>query len=270
MTLLTCESFVPVGKFASTLCFLSRCEDSILMVEQAYLPLPPPLCSPQHSCVQYLYNTPWLFKMRKKSGGSGCRPRVFLFGITTLLEDQRESGALCLLMGRSPPTGSSTMCVHSLLPFNPQLFLISPSLLSHVSETSLNFMPPPYPPTHPQAPSISFLPSSSCVLVLNTTRTRTWVSGGAGASYITLWKIHTFLRTENRWRERGEERGCNCKLKITYRQVQNSLQCHFGSWDVESCHYTWSETSHPVHKSLKSGYTDPTLATAIMISTLFI
>lgn len=140
------------------------------------------LCSPWRSCVQYLYNSPWLFKMRKKSGGSGCRPRVFLFGITTLLEDQRESGALCLLMGRSPPTGSSTTCVHSLLPFNPQLFLISPSLLSHVSETSLNFMPPPHPP----APSISFLPSSSCVLVLNTTRTRTWVSGGAGASYITL------------------------------------------------------------------------------------
>lgn len=125
-------------------------------------------------------------KWEKKSGGSGCRPRVFLFGTTTLLEDQRESGALCLLMGRSPPTGSSAMCVHSLLPFNPQLFLISPSLLSHVSETSLNFMPPLYPPTHPPAPSISFLPSSSCVLVLNTTRTRTWVSGGAGASYITL------------------------------------------------------------------------------------
>lgn len=187
MTMLTCESFVPVGKFASTLCFLSRCGDSILTVEQAYLLLPPSLSSPRRSCVQYLYNSPWLFKMRKKSGGSGCRPRVFLFGITTLLEDQRENGALCLLIGRSPPTGSSTTCVHSFLPFNPQLFLISPSLLSHVSETSLNFMPP-HPPTpiHPPAPSISFLPASSSVLVLKTTRTRTWVSGGAGASYITL------------------------------------------------------------------------------------
>lgn len=103
------------------------------------------LCSPWRSCVQYLYNSPWLFKVRKKSGGSGCRPRVFLFGITTLLEDQRESGALCLLMGRSPPTGSYTTCVYE----HPRLFLISPSLFSHVSETSLNFMPPrTHPPIH--------------------------------------------------------------------------------------------------------------------------
>lgn len=31
-------------------------------------------------------------------------------------------------------------------------------------------------------------------------------------------------------------------------QVQNSLQCHFGSWDVESCHHAWSKTSKPEYK----------------------
>lgn len=49
--------------------------------------------------------------------------------------------------------------------------------------------------------------------------------------------------------------GCNHKLKISvWRrgggdgeaekiQVQNSLQCHFGSRDAESCHHVRSKTS---------------------------
>lgn len=71
-------------------------------------------------------------------------------------------------------------------------------------------------------------------------------------------------KDEGKWGGGGVQRwGCNRKLKITYTQVQNSLQCHFGSWDVESCHYTWSSTSQAVHKSLRSGYNNPTPTTDI-------
>lgn len=114
MTSLTCKR---------ALCWLESLQLVLLVTlwtihteEQAYLLLLPPLCSPQQSCVQYLYNSPWVFKREKKSSGSGW---LFLSGITTLLEDQRESRAMCPLMGRSSLTGSSTMCIHSLLPFNP-------------------------------------------------------------------------------------------------------------------------------------------------------
>lgn len=129
---------------------------TIHTAEQAYLLLLPPL----YSCVQYLYNSPWVFKKRKKkSSGSGW---LFLSGITTLPEDQRERSAPCPLMGRSPPTGSSTMCIHCLLPFKSSLLGFSSFLLLLSSSTSLKPSltsgPPLYQPAHPSTSSSNFCP----------------------------------------------------------------------------------------------------------------
>lgn len=123
-------------------------------------------------------------------------------GITTQLRDQRAQ-ALCLLMGRSPPTGSSTPCVlpcfhlilsprllllffpsDMLFPFPsalsfcnpPCLFLSFASLVLSISlNTLLTFIPPP---PHFSL-SFFFALSLSCACFEHT-RTRTWVSWGAG------------------------------------------------------------------------------------------
>lgn len=134
---------MPVGKFAHSLCSLSRCEDNIHPAEQAYLLLLPPLRSSRRSCVQYLYISLWgffffLFFPRWQR----LLPQSILVWHHNTFR-RSESGALRLLMGRSPPTGSSNACIHSLLPFNPLSSPAPPpSLLFYISETSLHFMDP--------------------------------------------------------------------------------------------------------------------------------
>lgn len=78
------------------------------------------------------------------------------------------------------PSSPLSSSFHSPLLKKKSSLCLSSSSSTVLSENLSTFIFPP--PT----PSISSLLSSSRVLVLKHTRTRTWVSGGAGASYITL------------------------------------------------------------------------------------
>lgn len=146
-------------------------------------------------------------------------------------------------MGRSPPTGSSTTCIQSLHPFNPlswpaPRFSSSSPLLSYISETSLNFMDP----TPIQQPLRSHFCSFPlmCLFWTHHQNQDMGLWGCQGFLYNIIKNSHV---SEHREKMKGKggrrhQWGCIRKLKITYTQVQNSLQCHFGSWDVETCYYT--------------------------------
>lgn len=158
---------MPVGKFAHSLCSLSRCEDNIHPAEQAYLLLLPPLRSPRCSCVQYLYISRGFFFSFFFPPVAAVVALEYSCLASQHCSKIREQSTTPLnredLPPQAPPLHAFTSCFHLIR--SPRLLLISPppSLLFYISETSLHG-----PHSNPPAPSISFLLCSSHVLVLNT------------------------------------------------------------------------------------------------------